>query len=196
MAAAAVKVAPHLLKYQVDEPTYLDSLLKGSTGAQGAAGDSALPCRIVIGAAISASGTDVLVVQRAANERSFPNQWELPGGHCDPGETILETVVREVKEETGLEVLSIDDEFVSFDYSTQFESGGAITRQLNFVVRVAESDRTNVRLAPDEHQAYAWCTQRNIDEFQMIGPMKDVVADALRVINGTTLTGELKRRVW
>jgi 8-oxo-dGTP diphosphatase len=34
----------------------------------------------------------------------FKGYWALPGGRVDPGETVEQTVVREIKEETGLEV--------------------------------------------------------------------------------------------
>lgn len=38
-----------------------------------------------------------------------PNRgWELPGGHLEPGETIPECVIREVKEETGIDVEIIE----------------------------------------------------------------------------------------
>jgi 8-oxo-dGTP diphosphatase len=44
----------------------------------------------------------ILLVKR--NTVPFKGYWALPGGRMDPGETIEQTVVREVKEETGLDV--------------------------------------------------------------------------------------------
>ncbi|MEO8637588.1 MAG: NUDIX domain-containing protein [Candidatus Taylorbacteria bacterium] len=32
----------------------------------------------------------------------WPGKWTLPGGHVEPGETIIEGIVREGEEETGL----------------------------------------------------------------------------------------------
>ena len=45
----------------------------------------------------------VLMIQRSDNGR-----WALPGGGHDPGESISETVVREVREETGIDVEVVD----------------------------------------------------------------------------------------
>ena len=41
--------------------------------------------------------------------RNRPKQWALPKGTPDPGETIEETALREVREETGLEVRIVGD---------------------------------------------------------------------------------------
>ena len=44
----------------------------------------------------------ILLIKR--NTHPFIGFWALPGGRMDPGETIDQTVIREVKEETGLDV--------------------------------------------------------------------------------------------
>ncbi|KAJ2024598.1 hypothetical protein H4S03_009080, partial [Coemansia sp. S3946] len=69
--------------------------------------DEPKPHHIVTGGAISHTNhgiPSVLLVQRAAHERSYPNEWEIPGGHVDPGESILESLSREIYEETNLVV--------------------------------------------------------------------------------------------
>jgi 8-oxo-dGTP diphosphatase len=44
----------------------------------------------------------ILLIKRSTPP--FVGYWALPGGRAEPGEAVEQTVVREVKEETGLEV--------------------------------------------------------------------------------------------
>lgn len=45
----------------------------------------------------------VLLLRRAQRDRAY-GKWILPGGHVDRGEVVPEAALREVAEETGLEV--------------------------------------------------------------------------------------------
>ena len=51
--------------------------------------------------AILLSGDKLLLGRRAAH-RSYPGCWDIIGGHVEPGETIEQTLVREVEEEIGV----------------------------------------------------------------------------------------------
>jgi len=46
---------------------------------------------------------ELLLQKRAANKKEKPNQWSTCDGHIDAGETIGNSVIRELKEELGFE---------------------------------------------------------------------------------------------
>jgi 8-oxo-dGTP pyrophosphatase MutT (NUDIX family) len=49
-----------------------------------------------------------LVVQRRIDDQYNPGLWEAPGGKIDPDETPRVALMREVKEETGLDIATVD----------------------------------------------------------------------------------------
>lgn len=52
--------------------------------------------------AIIDSEGKILLSRRPKYMRKFPNAWVLPGGHIELGESMEESVIREVFEETGI----------------------------------------------------------------------------------------------
>ncbi len=61
------------------------------------------PDRPVVGVgAVIVQGARVVLVQRAFEP--LKGEWSLPGGAVDVGETLVQAVAREVREETGLTV--------------------------------------------------------------------------------------------
>ena len=55
---------------------------------------------IYVGAILLKDGA--LLLGRRAPHRSYPDCWDLIGGHVEPGETIEHAMIREVEEEIGV----------------------------------------------------------------------------------------------
>ncbi|MEU4645582.1 NUDIX domain-containing protein [Micromonospora sp. NPDC023814] len=51
---------------------------------------------------LDADGRVLLFHTRDPDHPRLGTWWELPGGGMDPGETYLDTAVRELREETGI----------------------------------------------------------------------------------------------
>src|SRR5947207_9451090 len=69
--------------------------------------------------------TAFLLTRRTARLRAHRNQWALPGGRCDDGETVVAAALRELDEELGLRLGPDDVLGMLDDYPTR--SGYLIT---------------------------------------------------------------------
>lgn len=106
----------------------------------------------------------ILVVRRVPHDDTLAGEWELPGGGVDPDETIEQGAIRELHEETGLEVDKILGTFEGFDYTTPKKPKA---RQINFKVTVKPG---NIRLT--EHDMYRWITAEDIPGLKTNGVMQ------------------------
>jgi 8-oxo-dGTP diphosphatase len=62
---------------------------------------------VINGVERTVEGAQVAIVERGRvllQFRPWPPGWELPGGHCEPGEDPAVTAMRETQEETGYQV--------------------------------------------------------------------------------------------
>jgi mutator protein MutT len=80
-----------------------------------------------------------LLIKRLAFEKNFPSLWAFPGGKVEEGETAVDTIRREVKEETNLE---LRDEFVPLNsYCFPGSVGMAfLVRATSSVVSIRDCD--------------------------------------------------------
>jgi 8-oxo-dGTP diphosphatase len=66
--------------------------------------------RLAVGAVLLSGEGKVLLVRNRGHGRAH---WSLPKGSCEDGEALVQTLKREVKEETGLDVEPVDLAFVT-----------------------------------------------------------------------------------
>ena len=105
-----------------------------------------------------------LITKRKMDKRWAPGWWEVPGGGVMAGENSYQAALREVKEETGIDVSDADGRFC-FDYHRENpgEGDNYFVDIYLFVkefdagdVKLQESEATDFRLAAaDEIRALA-----------------------------------------
>jgi nucleoside triphosphatase len=86
----------------------------------------------------------------------WPGRYVVPGGHVELGERLEEAVVREAKEETGLDIFEI--EFINFQ---QFIYDPAFWKKRHFIFFdfACQTDSTTVQLN-DEAEGFIWVEPR------------------------------------
>ncbi len=118
------------------------------------------------------TGARVLLTRRTDNGR-----WCLPGGRMDPGESVAETCVREVREETGLEVevVRLIGIYSSPDVLVAYADGNR--RQIvaaHFLVRVLGG---SLGLS-DETTEYGYFSRAELDTLDLMEHHRPRIADS------------------
>lgn len=93
--------------------------------------DKLTPAAVLIGLIERPVGLTVLLTRRADTLRNHTGQVALPGGRQDPGETPVQTAVREAHEEVGVEPRFVEPVGLSTPYQTG--TGYLITPVVGFV---------------------------------------------------------------
>ncbi len=106
--------------------------------------------KIVVGAIITQDNETVLLLKRSSDD-FMGSLVELPSGTVEKNESLIDALMREVREETGLILSSIEAFVDTFDY---LSASGRKTRQVNFKVKTTH---THVVLSA-EHETYYWCS--------------------------------------
>ena len=108
----------------------------------------------------------VLMIHKTDNDL-----WALPGGGHEPGESIADTAVREVKEETGydIEVVSVTGLYTNPNHRMKYDDG-EVRQQFSIAFRARLVG--GEPLTSSESRAVEWLSRARVDELDVHPSMR------------------------
>lgn len=112
------------------------------------------------------SDGEILIVKRHPKSKTDPEMWELPGGKVEKGEHFADALVREIKEETNLDV-NVGDfcEAIQNDYPHK--------RTVQLMMYLDDIDGS-VEIS-DEHTQFKWASMDEIRSLELSTSFKKVL---------------------
>lgn len=109
---------------------------------------------------------EILVLKRHPKSKTDPQMWELPGGKVEKGEHFIDALVREIKEETNLDV-----EVGDFCEAVQNDYMHKRTVQMIMYLEIIEGD---VKIS-EEHTEFMWTDLDKLKSLEISSSLKKVL---------------------
>lgn len=122
---------------------------------------------IVAGIIVRSDG--ILLGKRSPGRAFYPNVWDVFGGHIEPGEEPVDTLVRELQEELGItptrwmELETITESVLENDDSSADDV-------IVYFYCVTSWLRTPVNLQPHEHTTIQWFSFAEAIKLELANP--------------------------
>lgn len=144
-------------------------------------------------------GDKLLILQRAGEYGASTQQWCIPGGHVDPGESFLEAAARELFEETGIEIPE----------DLLIEAGVAKGKDYEihyFLGHVDDESPIQIIVDSEEEVGSTWIdTRTELDDYDFIFDMKENIKKILgrecpegpiQIITKAFARGEINEKIF
>lgn len=101
----------------------------------------------------------IFLPKRAATKKFLPGIYELPGGHIEFGEDMVEGLKREVREENEMDI-HVGDPFYVFTYKNDIKGSHSIEviYFATFVNPISE-----IKIHQEDHSGYGWFGEKEMD---------------------------------
>lgn len=129
----------------------------------------------VFGLAVRALITDedgkILILKRSVDSKTNPGRWELPGGKVDQGEPFDKALVREVFEETQLNI-SLDNVIGASQQNLP------LIRAVHIIIsgKIVDGELN----LSEEHEGYAWEYLENLKDYELADWLEYFIAGSIK----------------
>ncbi|MEU9401483.1 NUDIX domain-containing protein [Streptomyces sp. SID4985] len=106
-----------------------------------------------VGAVILNQSGKAFAQKRSPHRRLFPDCWDIVGGHVEPGESLLETLAREVEEETGWHLRRVQRLLGITTWTG--DDGDGKRHEADYLIEI-DGDLDHPALEWSKHTAYDW----------------------------------------
>jgi 8-oxo-dGTP diphosphatase len=111
--------------------------------------------------------TKIFLPKRADSKKFLPGIYELPGGHIDFGEDIVDGLKREIMEEHGVRI-EVGDPVTAFTYMNDIKGSHSI--EVLYFARLVDPPE-KITINPEDHSGFVWVDR---DELAAVAPMTDI----------------------
>lgn len=130
----------------------------------------------------------VFLAKRADTKVFLPGVYEMPGGHIDFGEDIVDGLKRELLEEFNMEI-SVGDPFSVFTYVNDVKGSHSI--EVAYFAKFT-SDITQLTTNPEDHSTYGWFSEEEVEKTRenrdsQNDPEYAVIHKGFSLLNGESL---------
>lgn len=127
----------------------------------------------------------LLITRRNKHLKTFPHSWVFPGGNVDESESFQNTLIREIKEEVGVdistEVITTHMIYES-SYPINLSDGEPYSHHLIifYLIKINKDD-IKVHVQPEEIDAYSWIDSKSL--YEVLKLNNGMIEESNRSIN-------------
>jgi 8-oxo-dGTP diphosphatase len=134
------------------------------------------PARPILGVgALIFRDSEILLVERG--REPLRGQWSLPGGAVETGERLEDAIAREVREETGLEIVPVQ---VALIFERIIPDGAGITEYHYLLVDYLCEIRGGELCAGDDSNCARWFSVEDLDQLLLTEGTLEVIRNVRR----------------
>lgn len=130
----------------------------------------------------------IFLPKRALTKKFLPEVYELPGGHIDYGEDMVDGLRREVMEELAVRI-KVGDPFYVYTYQNRIK--GSHTIEVVYFATFDEPEE-NIKIMPADHSEYGWFSKEQVESVVVANRAKVTHLNSIQIDTDHEIQAMLK----